>query len=108
MEGKVLQWNRTYLNSFVIRMWEQRGSCLPKVSTEEIGLLPIIPITKPHTPSPKGAPIGLWVPTEWSQHLVKSCFTGGSSNLDGTKTNREWQPMDWGMANSKEGTTKSA
>lgn len=72
MEGKVPQW-KWYLSGFhgdqdvVTKESEPSG-------TKEIAQVP----PKSLTPHPKEAPIGLWEPTEWSQHLASKWFTDDS------------------------------
>lgn len=94
MEGKVLQWNWWYLSEVLC---DQR--VVAKVSvpsgTSERAQLPINHIPNPLNTSPKEAPIELWRPMERSQDLTNAWFTG--STRDGTKTNGQWQPKDWGL-----------
>lgn len=88
MEGQVQQWNWYLAECLCDQDVVTKTTC-----TEEIALLPIIPIPKSHTPPLKEA---LWEPREWSQHFANARFTGWFINHDRTKTTGNQQPIDWG------------
>ena len=75
------EWNR-YLCEFLHDQDVVAKGSVPS-HTKEIAQLVI---SKTLTTSPEEAPVELWGPTEWSQHLANAWFSDGSSTTDETKT----------------------
>lgn len=93
------EWNR-YLCEFLHDQDVVAKGSVPS-HTKEIAQLVI---SKTLTTSPEEAPVELWGPTEWSQHLANAWFSDGSSTTDETKADgkprsidcrRGWGGIEW-------------